>query len=163
MSTPEAPGPQEPAGEPTEEELRAAYEAELSRITVTDMIAQALVSLLNIGAYRLAPSPPSQPDAPAPEQRDLTQARDAIDAAMALLGILERTLPQDVAPLREALSQLQLAYAREAQGTSPPPPGAPAPDSGAAAKPPAPGATEDDAGEGPGPAETSGRLWVPGR
>ena len=39
--------------EPSEEELRAAYEAELSRITTTDVIAQAVVSLLNLGARRL--------------------------------------------------------------------------------------------------------------
>ncbi len=156
QDTQQEPGP---ANEPTEEELRAAYEAELSRITVTDMIAQALVSLLNIGAFRLAPpSPEGGPDAPA-GQRDLGQARDAIDAAMALLSILERSIPQDVAPLRDALSQLQMAYAREAQGApaqaaaGEKPAGAPAP------QPPAGAADE----EGPGPAESSGRLWVPGR
>ena len=156
QDTPQMPGAQ---GEPTEEELRAAYEAELSRITVTDMIAQALVSLLNIGAFRLAP-PPAQgaQDSPA-GQRDLAQARDAIDAAMGLLSVLERSIPQDVAPLRDALSQLQMAYAREAQG-APAPPAAAEKDPGAApAKPPAGG--PDD--EGPGPAESSGRLWVPGR
>ena len=45
-----------PAGEPSEEELRAAYEAELSRITTTDMIAQATISILNLGARKLAPA-----------------------------------------------------------------------------------------------------------
>ena len=39
--------------QPSEEELRAAYEAELSASAATDMIAQAAVSLLNIGAYRM--------------------------------------------------------------------------------------------------------------
>src|SRR5207244_8502410 len=42
-----------PPGEPTEEELRAAYEAELSRISSADMMLQATVSLLNIGRLRL--------------------------------------------------------------------------------------------------------------
>jgi hypothetical protein len=167
MSTPEGQGPppgaQGPEGEPTEEELRAAYEAELSRVTVTDMIAQALVSLLNIGAYRLAPSAPGETPASAPAQRDLGQARDAIDAAMGLLVVLERSLPQDVAPLRDALSQLQMAYAREAQVTPPPAAGAPAPAAGGPAEQAAPGAVQDDGEEGPGPAESSGRLWVPGR
>ncbi len=156
QETQQEPGPQ---GEPTEEELRAAYEAELSRITVTDMIAQALVSLLNIGAFRLAPSSPeAAPDAPA-GQRDLGQARDAIDAAMALLSILERSIPQDVAPLRDALSQLQMAYAREAQGAA-----AQAPAAEDAPAAPGPQTPAGPAGEeGPGPAESSGRLWVPGR
>jgi hypothetical protein len=147
-----------PAGEqPSEDELRAAYEEELSRISATDMIAQSLVSLLNIGAFRLGPPQPGQ-EAGQSASRDLDQARDAIDAARALLAILERTLPQEVAPLRAALSQLQIAYAREVQaaGGAPEAPAAqaPAPDAGEAGKPQDPG--------GPGPAQSSGRLWVPG-
>ncbi len=114
--------PGAPAGEPTEEELRAAYEAELSRLTTTDMIAQAVVSLLNIGARRLAPpggdrdpARPGDDRGPTrPSQRDLEQARDAIDAVRALLEILERSIPQEIKPLRDALSRLQMAYAREA-------------------------------------------------
>jgi hypothetical protein len=35
---------------PSEAELRAAYEAELSRITPADMMLQAAVSLLNLAA-----------------------------------------------------------------------------------------------------------------
>lgn len=169
-------GSQTPSGEPSEEELRAAYEAELSRITTTDMIAQAAVSLLNLGARRLGPPPGAggqSGDAGAGAAgaaqdggRDLEQARDAIDAARALLGILERTIPQELRPLRDALSQLQMAYAREIQtggGESKPAPGA----DGAVAPQDAPA----DAGEqpgaeerppGPGPAQASGRLWVPG-
>ena len=166
-------------GEPTEEELRAAYEAELSRLTTTDMIAQTAVSLLNLGARRLAP--PSE-DPARPSERDLEQARDAIDAVRALLEILERRIPQELRPLREALSQLQMAYARESAATPtqvPPtqasttqPTGPPA-DAGPSGEPGAGGATSSeggdstpDAGEqppGPGPAESSGRLWVPGQ
>ena len=171
------PGPAE-GGTPSEEELRAAYEAELSRITTTDMIAQATVSLLNLGARRLGPPPsPSATGAPdtqdAGEQnaaaagRDLEQARDAIDAARALLAILERTIPaKELAPLRDALSQLQMAYAREIQ-TNPvdaPPASVAGTAAPAQGKPAAPskadGQTSKDA---PGPAQASGRLWVPGR
>lgn len=177
MSAPDA-----PAGEPTEEELRAAYEAELSRLTTTDMIAQAVVSLLNIGARRLAPpgddrdpARPGDDRGPTrPSQRDLEQARDAIDAVRALLEILERSIPRETKPLRDALSRLQMAYAREiAPGAQA---GAAGPGGGAAPTPPAtPGAAAGGgagggdtpaAGEqppGPGPAESSGRLWVPGR
>ncbi len=157
--------------EPSEEELRA-YEAELARITATDMMAQAAVSLLNIGARRLAP-PSGAGDAPAAGdgQRDVEQARDAIDGAKALLDILERRIPsRELAPLRDALSRLQMAYAREIT------PGAATtgqtPGSGTAAvqaRPAQPAERERGAREpgerpeGPGPAEASGRLWVPGR
>jgi hypothetical protein len=167
-------GPTGTGPQPSEEELRAAYEAELSRITATDMMLQAAVSLLNIGSFRLAPTPAPAAGAPAPgaQGRDLDQARDAIDGVKALLEILEWRLPAaELAPLRNALSQLQMAYAREMQAAGAErPPGESQPASGAAgAAPagaePAPGGEEggEDEPPGPGPAESSGRLWVPGR
>jgi len=183
-----------PPGEPSEEELRAAYEAELSRITTTDMIAQAAISLLNLGARKLAPAGEGAPEGGG---QDLEQVRDAIDSTRALLEILERRIPQELPPLRDALSRLQMAYAQEVQrapaaagGDPSAPPGA-----GADAEGP-PGSSDDDgngggSGEGsapggqsggpgageepggkpppggeqhrPGPAESSGRLWVPGK
>ena len=166
-------------GQPSEEELRAAYEAELSRISTTDMMAQAAVSLLNVGALRLsAPGgrEGTEQGAGTGPERDLEQARDAIDGARALVGILERRIPQELGPIRAALSQLQMAYAREVQtgtGESQPPtvapgagaPTAPAP-TGEQAGEAAPGQQPTQEGErppGPGPAESSGRLWVPGR
>jgi hypothetical protein len=176
-------------GAPTEEELRAAYEAELSRITTTDMIAQTAVSLLNLGARRLAQPPGDEASgagadpaaagegagaaggsaAAGAPQRDLEQARDAIDGVKALLDILERRIPQELAPLRDALSRLQMAYAREIQPVAA---AAGQAQSSAAAEGQAQPAGEQqapDAAEpgaqpaGPGPAEASGRLWVPGR
>lgn len=170
--------------EPSEAELRAAYEAELSRITSAEVMLQAAVSLLNIGSLRLGAGAGakggSEPGAPTAVERDLEQVRDAIDGVRALLGVLERRLPTELGPLRDALSQLQIAYAREAQagpGESAPaagaaqPAGATGPGSGSKAgahgAKPAPGEKDspaaDDRGEGPGPAESSGRLWVPGR
>ncbi len=118
-------GPPPPGAEPSEEELRAAYEAELARITATDMIAQAAVSLLNIGARRMGPPPAppgaEQPPTPPGGERDLEQVRDAIDAAMALLGVLERRVPaEQLRPLRDALSRLQMAYAAEVGGPGEP-------------------------------------------
>jgi hypothetical protein len=159
------------AGQPSEEELRAAYEAELARITTTDMMAQAAVSLLNLGARRLAPGDDRDPAASA--QPDLEQARDAIDGVKALLEILERRIPQELAPLRDALSRLQMAYAREMQSAGgaavagqaqsgagvDPGAGKPADGGPQAPEPAAPGAQPG----APGPAEASGRLWVPGR
>ncbi len=43
-------------GQPSEEELRAAYEAELSRITSADLMLQAAVSLLNLGGAAARPA-----------------------------------------------------------------------------------------------------------
>jgi hypothetical protein len=183
------PGPAGPGAQPSEEELRAAYEAELARITSTDMILQAAVSLLNVGSYRLMPTPAgSQAGAPPGAGRDLEQVRDAIDGVRALLEILERRVPSEVRPLRDALSQLQMAYAREVQGSGAEPAPSSSPAAGSGAAPPAGGApgspggapgaaggpapgqdpgqgpAPDDQGQpGPGPAESSGRLWVPGR
>jgi hypothetical protein len=156
-----------PPPEPTEEQLRA-YEDELSRLTTTDVIAQATISMLNLGARRLAPA---GADPALASERDLEQVRDAIDAARGLLGILERRIPpQDLAPLRDALSRLQMAYAKEVAaepeaGAEPTPgaePGAgaegPGEGDGGAGEPP----SQEEGTRRPGPAESSGRLWVPG-
>jgi hypothetical protein len=177
-AAPGAPGAQ---GQPSEDELRAAYEAELSRITSAELMLQAAVSLLNVGSFRLAPrAPAAGADAPAPSSAsqapssgDLEQARDAIDAVRALLEIIERRMPDETAPLRNALSQLQMIYAREAQaaggagtppGTGGPPSGgAPAADGSSGGEEAPGGAPGEEQPPGPGPAESSGRLWVPGR
>jgi hypothetical protein len=174
------------AGETASEEdrARAAYEAELSRISSADMMLQAAVSLLNIGARRLGAreeeagasgSAGGQGGEAAGDAatRDLEQVRDAIDAVRALLEILERRVPGTLRPLRDALSQLQLAYAREVEAgrAEPAKAGQQQAESGSGPEPAQPGAQEEQAGEsptegerrGPGPAEASGRLWVPGR
>jgi len=159
--------------QPSEEQMRAAYEAELSRITSVDMVLQAAASLLNIGAHRLGlTGSPGAAGPPAPE--DLEQVRDAIDAVRGLLPVIERSAPAELRPLRDALSQLQMAYSRvvqsvatEAGATTEA--GAPAPVSAPPAPAPAPAAGGSPQGggpeekSGPGPAESSGRLWVPGR
>ena len=74
--------------------------------------------------------------------------RQAIEAARALLPMVEGALGPDAKQLRDVLSQLQMAYAREA------------PAGAAPADPAAPGAAP---AEGTGPAQSSGRLWVPGQ
>jgi hypothetical protein len=134
---------------PTEEELRAAYEAELSRITSAEMILQTAVSLLNLGGHRLGLAGGEQ------AQRDLEQVRDAIDGVRGLMPVLERRMPNEIRPLRDALAQLQMAFARE---TAPKPAGEAGPQP--AGEAPEPEAPEPDK---PGPAQASGRLWVPGR
>jgi hypothetical protein len=125
---------------PTEEELRAAYEAELKRVRVEDVLAQTVVSLVNLAGRKAGLVPGSE------DERDLEQLRQAIEAVRALLPMVEGTLGGDVEQVRNALSQLQLAYAqgRGASGSEQP-----------AESPPEPGQ--------PGPAQSSGRLWVPGQ
>lgn len=164
------------SAQPSEEELRAAYEAELNRITCADLLLQMVASLLNLGARRLGLT---AGEAGVGTERDLEQVRDAIDAVRGLLAVIERRAPQEARALREALSQLQMAYAREAQASAPtqappqepaapdaqPPPagtpGAGGPRGAPAGQPPA---DQPATGKpGPGPAESSGRLWVPGR
>jgi len=155
--------------QPSEEQMRAAYEAELSRIASVDLVLQAAASLLNIGAHRLGLTSAAPPAAP-PTAEDLEQVRDAVDAVRGLLPVIERSAPAELRPLRDALSQLQMAYSRIA-GSAPvavPPtegqqapvsPPAPAPTPGEAA----PASSAPEGSTGPGPAESSGRLWVPGR
>ncbi len=152
----------EASGQPSEEELRAAYEAEISRVTSIDMILQAVVSLLNVGGHRLGLSSQGGMTTDESPSRDLEQVRDAIDGVRALMPILERREPENLRPLRDALSQLQMAYAREAGASTPAADRTPSADQAPAApQPQAPAAGEQPAG--PGPAQSSGRLWVPGQ
>jgi hypothetical protein len=156
------------------------------------MMLQAAVSLLNIGARRLGGGeaaggtrgPEDAQDAEGAGDattRDLEQVRDAIDGVRALLDILERRMPETLRPLRDALAQLQLAYAREVQadstephrgeGEAPERSGEAAPAGqagGGAGEKPQPASEQgsretDEERRRPGPAESSGRLWVPGR
>jgi hypothetical protein len=154
------------ATQPSDEEMRAAYEAELNRITATDMILQTAVSLLNIGGRRMGLAPGPDGEA-AGGERDLEQVRDAIDAVRALMPVLERRMPREIAPLRDAVSQLQMAYAREVQATREPPAAAPGAAKPTPSEPTSPAQKQAPGTEGekpaPGPAESSGRLWVPGR
>jgi len=149
--------------QPTEEELRAAYEAELKKIAVGDVVLQTAVSLINLAGRRLGLAPD------AADERDLEQVRDAIDAVRALMPILERRHAPDAGAVRDALSRLQMAYAREQAAGSEPAPPTGGQEGGPGAGPP-PGDRDKAEGEGkgdeesrrPGPAESSGRLWVPG-
>jgi hypothetical protein len=126
----------------SEEEL-AAIEAEMEKLTVDDVLLQTLVTLINLGARKAGLAAPPGEEAPT---RDLEQTRQAIEGARALLPLLEGRHGEEIAPLKDALSRLQMAYVQLSGG---PPP---APEEGA--KPEQPGT---------GPAQSSGRLWVPGQ
>jgi hypothetical protein len=141
--------------EPSEEELRA-YEAELKRLRVEHVLLDNVAALANLGMRRTGLAPGTE------SERDPAQVRLAIESLRALMPVLEQAAPSQVAAIRDAVSQLQLAYVRiggRAAG---------APETGAADErsagpehtpspepPPKPGE--------PGPAQRSGRLWVPGQ
>ena len=132
--------------QPTEEELRAALEEEMRRVTVDDVLLQAAVSLVNLGGRKAGLAPGTE------GERDPAQVQTAIDAVSALLPVLEARGREEVKPIRDALSQLQLAYTKLA-GESAPPPG------GDGESPPEADAPKEE----PGPGQSSGRLWVPGQ
>lgn len=135
---------QEPP-QPTEEEMRAALEEELKRVRVEQVVTEATVSILNVAVLRAGLVPGSE------GERDLGQTRLGIEAVRALLPLVEQVLGGEQArPIRDALSQLQMAYVQAVS--------ADAPEAQAA-----PEATREPPVEGPGPAERSGRLWVPGQ
>jgi hypothetical protein len=92
--------------QPSEEELRAQLEEELRRITVRDVLLQTIVSLVNLGGQRLGLAPGAE------DMRDLDQARLAIEGVRALLPLVEQQDAEQVRPVRDALSQLQIAYAQ---------------------------------------------------
>ena len=100
------PGPEGEAGQPTEEELRAQLEEEIRKVRVEDVVLQSAVSILNLSARRIAID----------EERDLDQAKVGIDAARALADLVK----SDAQPqLRQAISELQLLYAKHAgEGTA---------------------------------------------
>ena len=72
----------------SEEELRA-IEAEMQKITVDDVLLQTIVTLLNVGARKAGPAPPPRRGEAAAPEPDLEQVRQAVDAARALLPLVE--------------------------------------------------------------------------
>ena len=131
--------------QPTEEELRAAYEAELKKVRVEDVVVQTVLSLINLGGRKAGLAPGSE------DERDAEQVHQAIEAVRALWPQVERVLGPEAGRIREAVSQLELAYVRITGQQQPEAPAAEKPESGGE--------------EGPkgGPAQSSGRLWVPGQ
>jgi hypothetical protein len=148
----------DPGRPPTEEELRAAYEEQIKQLRIEDVIVQTLVSLVNLGGRRAGFVPGAE------DERDLDQVRLAIEGVRALLPLVEEELGPEAGTVRQALSQLQMMYARAsgteapggaAEGEAQPPPSAEQPPPAAEPEAPAPGEQ--------GPAQRSGRLWIPGQ
>lgn len=182
----------EPGRQPTEDELRAAYEAQIKQVKVEHVLLEHVVTLANLGLRRTGLAPGTE------DERDPEQVRIAIDSIRAQLPLLEQSMPEQAAQIRDALSQLQFAFVKiggapedagaggpagPGRGGSAEPGGAgPAgaggggsaePGGGGPAGPDeAPGEQRDPARpsepqqptpDEPGPAQRSGRLWVPGQ
>ena len=127
--------------EPNEEELRAALEEQMKQIRVEDVVLQTIVTLINLGARRLG-------IAGSPEEageKDPAQAQLAIEGARALLALVDG---EQLAPIRDALSQLQMAFVQQAQ---------PAADS----TQPAEQAAETPSAEDEERAKARSKLWTP--
>jgi hypothetical protein len=122
--------------QPSEEEIRA-LEAEMEKLTVDDVLLQTIVTLINLGARKAGLAEGTKADLP--------QVKQAIDAARALLPIVEPNHGEALGPVKDALSRLQMAYVQQSGGEAPPAP------------------EERPAEGGTGPAQQSGRLWVPGQ
>jgi len=152
----------QPPNEPqlSEEQIRQ-IEAEMERITVDDVLLQTLVTLLNLAARKGGLATPPGEQGPKP---DLEQMRQAIDGARAILPLVEQRHADQLGPLRDTLSQLQMAYSQlRGQGGGGEPPsgegeGEGGGDGGGGTPPEGP-----DQPGGRGPAQSSGRLWVPGQ
>ena len=171
--------------QPSEEELRA-YEAELKRLRVEHVLLDNVAALVNLGMRRTGLVPGTE------DERDPSQVRLAIEGVRALMPVLEEAAPTQVGAIRDAVSQLQIAYVKiggqpagaAAEGAGPA--GGPGPAEGAgpggAGGTPAPGEAPGQPGQPPppeqpgqpppteapkpgepGPAQRSGRLWVPGQ
>jgi hypothetical protein len=159
-------------GQPSEEELRAAYEAEIKRLRVEQVLLENVVSLVNLGMRRTGLAPGTE------DERDPAQVRLAIEAVRAVIPLVEQAAPGQAKAIKDAVSQLQLAYVRIGgqpadSGAAPGsageggpggepgpegPGGAPGGGSGGA-----PGGAAPGGEPGSGPAQRSGRLWVPGQ
>jgi hypothetical protein len=145
--------------QPTEEEMRAAYEEQLKQIRVEDVLVQTVLSLINLGSLRAGLVPGNESEA------DPQQLHQAIEAVRALLPQVEPVLGPDARQIRDAVSRLQMEYARLAGSGGGQPPGEEGGGGGGGGEPAAeqaPPAEQQKPGD-KGPAESSGRLWVPGR
>ena len=121
---------------PTDEELQQRLEEQIKKVRVQDLLLESVASILNLSARRIGKE----------DERDLEQARVGIEAVRSVLELID---PEPREQVREALSQVQMLYAREAGA------------GGAEAT----GADEQDAGGEPPPQqpedERPSGLWTP--
>jgi hypothetical protein len=88
----------------SDEELVKQLEEELKKLKVADLLVQTLYTVSSLGYRKLSE-----------EDRDLEQARLAIEALRALLPVLDGVVGDEIVrDFRQVTSNLQLAYAEAA-------------------------------------------------
>ena len=95
--------------QPSEEELRQQLEEQLKQLRVEDVLLQTIVTIVNLTGRKLTVE----------DEKDVEQAKLGIEAVRALLPLCPE---EQVAPVRDALSQLQMLFARESQQPQQPEP-----------------------------------------
>jgi len=91
---------------PSDEQLVKQLEEELKKLKVSDLLVQTLYTVSSLGYRRLSE-----------EERDLDQARLAIEALRALLPVLEGSASEElIRDFKQVTANLQLAYADAAKG-----------------------------------------------
>ena len=100
---------------PSDEELQQRLEEQIKKVRVQDLLLESVASILNLSARRIGKE----------DERDLEQARVGIEAVRSVLELID---PEPREQVREALSQVQMLYAREAQGEGGAPPEQPGPE-----------------------------------
>jgi Domain of unknown function (DUF1844) len=87
---------------PSEAELLEQLEAELKKLKVADVLVQTVFTVSSLGYRRLGE-----------EDRDLDEARLAIEALRALVPVLKDAVSEQVTrDFEQMVANMQLAYAR---------------------------------------------------
>jgi hypothetical protein len=98
---------EEETTKPSDEELLKQVEEELKKLKVSDLLVQMLYTVSSLGYRKLSD-----------QDRDLEQAKLAIETLGAVIPVLEGTIGEDVLrDFRQVTANLQLAYAEAAKGT----------------------------------------------
>jgi hypothetical protein len=93
--------------QPSESEVLEQLEAELKKLKVSDVLVQTVFTVSSLGYRRLGE-----------EDRDLEQARLAIEALRALVPVLKGAVPDQVArDFEQLVANMQLAYANAVAGS----------------------------------------------
>ena len=92
-----------------QEQLAQQLAEELRRLRVEDVVIQSLITISSIGYRRLGLTEDTKDD------RDLQQAKLAIDTMSAMTPVLENVVPEElVRDFNQSVASLQLAYAQAA-------------------------------------------------
>jgi len=92
-----------------EEQLAQQLAEELRRLRIEDVLIQTLITISSIGYRRLGLTEDTKSD------RDLQQAKLAIDTMTALTPVLENVVPAElIRDFNQSVASLQLAYAQAA-------------------------------------------------